>query len=123
MRKRGSSGSTTAPALAPDTFDDPLEGSPTLEEVAEKLSKAFRVGAQEVALYRLEQGFLRFLLPAELKTAGAIPLSSSAVSAHTADAKKSELFNNFIKVKHASVFENVKLGNNENSAEILPIQS
>jgi hypothetical protein len=90
--------------------------------VAEKLSRAFHVGSQEVALYRLEQGFLRFLLPAELRTAGTIPLSSSAVSAQTADAKKSELFNNFIKVKHASVFENIKLGDKEHSAEVLPIQ-
>ena len=70
----------------------------------------------------MEKGFLRFLLPAELKTAGAIPLSSTAVSAHTAYAKKSELFNNFIKVRHASVFENIKLGDKENSGEMLPIQ-
>ncbi len=122
MKKRGSPGSSEAPALAPDTFDDPLEDSPALEEVAGKLSRAFRVDPQEVALYRLEEGFLRFLLPMELKTAGAIPLSSSAVSAHTADAKKSELFNNFIKVKHASVFENIKLGDKDNPGEMLPIQ-
>ena len=123
MKKRSTSGGATlAPALAPDTFDQPLEGSPSLQEVGEQLSKAFHVGPDEVALYRLEKGFLRFLLPAELKTAGAIPLSSSAVSAHTASAKKAELFNNFIKVKHASVFENVKLGDKEHPAETAPLQ-
>lgn len=124
MKKRGRTGSSIAdvPALAPDTFDDPLEGSPTLEQVGEQLSRAFHVSPHEVALYRLERGFLRFLLPTELKTAGAIPLSSSAVSAHTAYSKKVELFNNFIKVKHASVFENVKLGDKDHPGETVPIQ-
>jgi len=121
MKKRGRSQSTAEAPLAPDTFDQPLDGILTPEDVGEKLSREFRVGGHEVALYRLEKGFLRFLLPAELKTAGAIPLSSSAVSAHTASAKKAELFNNFIKVKHASVFENIKLGK-EHLAETIPIQ-
>jgi hypothetical protein len=122
MKRRGRSGRVAESPLALDTFDQPLDGSPTLEEVGAQLSKAFRVGVHEVALYRLEKGFLRFLLPAELKTAGAIPLSSSAVTAHTASSQKTELFNNFIKVKHASVFENVKLGDKEHPAETAPIQ-
>jgi len=53
---------------------------------------------------------LNFLYPAELRTAGAIPLSSSAVAAVTAQTKRAELFNSFTQVKHASVFELVKLG-------------
>ncbi len=59
----------------------------------------------------LSGNLLTFLYPAELKTAGAIPLSSSAVAARTAQTKQAELFNGFTQVKHFSVFELVKLGN------------
>jgi transcriptional regulator with GAF, ATPase, and Fis domain len=70
----------------------------------------FAVRPTEVALLRLEKSLLRFLYPDELKTAGAIPISSSsAIAAHTASTKKIEIFNNFAKVKHASIFETVKL--------------
>jgi hypothetical protein len=55
---------------------------------------------------------LNFVHPEQLKTAGSIPVSSStAVAAHTASTKKTELFNAFVKVKHASIFESVKLSN------------
>ncbi len=70
----------------------------------------FRVSATEVALLELSGSMLNFLYPAELRTAGAIPLSSSAVAARTARTKQSELFNGFTQVKHSSVFELVKLG-------------
>ncbi len=62
-----------------------------------------------MALLRLENGLLKFLFPEELTTAGTIPISSStAVAAHTAVTKKVELFNNFTRVKHASIFESIK---------------
>jgi hypothetical protein len=44
------------------------------------------------------------------------------VSAHSASSKKAELFNNFTKVKHASVFENAKVGPKQPQADQLPIQ-
>ena len=44
------------------------------------------------------------------RTAGAIPLSSSAVAARTARTQQAELFNSFVQVKHSSIFELVKLG-------------
>jgi hypothetical protein len=76
-----------------------------------ELSNLFRVRLTEVALLRLKEGLLKFIFPEELKTAGSIPLSSSvAVAAHTAANKKVELFNNFVKVRHASIFESVRLG-------------
>jgi len=62
----------------------------------------------EVALLRLESGLLRFVFPEHLRTTGAIPLSSKAVAAHTALSKKAEIFNNFARVKHASIFETIK---------------
>ena len=76
-----------------------------------ELSKIFGVRPNEVALLRLENGLLKFLCPFELSTAGSIPISSStAVAAHTAVTKKIELFNNFTRVKHASIFESIKPG-------------
>jgi GAF domain-containing protein len=72
------------------------------------LAKIFRVQHTEVALLRLEKGLLRFVFPEHLRTTGSIPLSSKAVAAHTALSKKAEIFNNFAKVKHASIFETIK---------------
>ena len=74
------------------------------------VAKIFRVSPTEVALLELTGSMLNFLYPAELKTAGAIPLSSSAVAARTARTKQAELFNGFAGVKHFSIFELVKLG-------------
>ena len=72
------------------------------------LAKIFHVQYTEVALLRLEGGLLRFVFPEYLRTTGAIPLSSKAVAAHTALSKKAEIFNNFARVKHASIFETIK---------------
>jgi len=64
----------------------------------------------EIALLELSGSLLNFVYPPELKTAGAIPLSSSAVAARTARTKEAEIFNGFAQVKHFSIFELVKLG-------------
>src|SRR5712671_3591089 len=72
------------------------------------LAKIFHVQYTEVAMLRLEEGLLRFVFPEHLRTTGAIPLSSKAVAAHTALSKKAEIFNNFARVKHASIFETIK---------------
>jgi hypothetical protein len=80
------------------------------------LAKIFRVQSTEVALLRLEGGLLRFIFPDHLRTTGAIPLSSKAVAAHTALSKKPEIFNNFARVKHASIFETIKHPAHEEAA-------
>src|SRR5271154_6743667 len=77
-------------------------------DVSMVLAKIFRVQYTEVALLRLESGLLRFVFPEHLRTTGAISLSSKAVAAHTALSKKAEIFNNFARVKHASIFETIK---------------
>jgi len=82
----------------------------TPELICARVAKIFRVSETEVALLELSGSMLNFLYPAELKTAGAIPLSSSAVAARTATSKQAELFNGFAEVKHLSIFELVKLG-------------
>lgn len=84
------------------------DGSP--ESICACVARIFHVKETEVALLELSGSLLNFLYPAELKTAGAIPLSSSAVAARTARGKEAELFNGFAEVKHFSVFELVKLG-------------
>jgi hypothetical protein len=84
------------------------------------LAKVFRVAHAEVALLRLEGGLLKFILPDHLRTTGAIPISSKAVAAHTALSKKSEIFNNFARVKHASIFETIKPVGSETEDATLP---
>ena len=87
------------------------------------LAKIFRVQYTEVALLRLEGGLLRFVFPEYLRTTGAIPLSSKAVAAHTALSKKAEIFNNFARVKHASIFETIKADDTDEEAAVpAPIQ-
>src|SRR5712675_1934839 len=88
-------------------------------DVCMVLAKVFHVQYTEVALLRLENGLLRFMFPEHLRTTGAIPVSSSAVAAHTALSKKAEIFNNFARVKHASIFETIKPGSTDTD-EVAP---
>lgn len=125
QRGKQNSGADAAAAAAlardPAAFQERLGKATSPEQFCAELSKIFHVRANEVALLLRENSLLRFLFPDELKTAGSIPLSSSsAVAAHTATTRKVELFNNFVKVKHASVFESVRLGNAENSDQTEP---
>lgn len=85
------------------------------------LAKIFRVQSTEVALLRLEGGLLHFVFPEYLRTSGAIPLSSKAVAAHTALSKKAEIFNNFARVKHASIFETIKPSANDSDEALAPV--
>ena len=89
----------------------------TPEKLCAELAKLFGVRRDEVALLRLQGRMLMFVYPPELQAAGAIPISSSAVAARTASTRKSELFNSFVKVKHSSVFETVKLGSEKSASE------
>jgi len=77
-------------------------------DVSMILARVFKVQHAEVALLLLEGGLLKFVFPEHLRTTGAIPISSKAVAAHTALSKKAEIFNNFARVKHASIFETIK---------------
>ncbi len=89
------------------------------ESICVCVAKIFEVRETEVALLELAGSLLNFLYPAELKTAGAIPLSSLAVAACTARTKQSDLFNSFTQVKHFSIFERVKLGNTGLDAQVI----
>jgi hypothetical protein len=110
-------GTAAAPARAPNAaVEHVLSHAESPRLFCTALAKLFGVRPTEVALMRLERGLLSFLYPEQLKTAGSIPVSSaSAVAAHTASSKKTELFNAFVKVKHASIFETVKLDGAEDA--------
>jgi hypothetical protein len=104
-------GVATARTLAPHArIEQRLAGAATPEIACAEMADLFSVGRAEVALLRAEHDVLNFLFPMELKAAGFIPLSSaSAVAARTASSRKIELFNNFVIVQHANVFETIKL--------------
>jgi len=91
----------------------------TPQSICARAAEIFHVKETEVALLELRGKLLHFLFPEELRTAGAIPLSSSAVAARTAQTKKAEIFNSFTQVKHFSIFELVKLGNSGLDAQVI----
>lgn len=119
---RNSSGAAAAPARDRATLEQRFALAGTPVQCCVELSKFFGVRSDEVALLRLENGLLKFLSPVELSTAGTIPISSStAVAAHTAVTKKIELFNNFTRIKHASIFESIKpVGEKVEGEELRP---
>jgi hypothetical protein len=125
MSSTGNQGSGVKVAKA--TFDDlesMISESPSSDRVCGKLAQILRVRRNEVALFRLEKGSLRFIFPAELRSAGVLPLNGSAVAARTAATRTSLLSNSFMRVKHVSLFEAVKLGpdGEDQGHEQLPIQ-
>jgi len=101
-----------------------LSEAPSSDRVCLKLAHILRVRRSEVALLRLEKGSLRFIFPPELRSAGVLPLSGSAVAARTAATRTPLLSNAFMRVKHVSLFEAVKLGVEveDQSQEQMPIQ-
>ncbi len=74
---------------------------------------------------RLEKRSLRFVYPAELRSAGELPLTGSAVAARTAATRTPLMSNTFMRVKHVSLFEAVRLTGEEDddkNMEQMPIQ-
>ena len=119
----GAKAARTAKAVVGD-LESMIPASPSPDRVCMKLAQIFRVHRGEVALLRSEKGSLRFIFPPELRSAGVLPLSGSAVAARTAATRTPLLSNTFMRVKHASLFEAVKLGGDEEdrSMEQMPIQ-
>lgn len=89
----------------------------SLTEIAQRIAKSVGVKADEVALMGVSTRWrhLHFLVPESLKKVGFIPLSStSAVAAKTVRESRPDIINNFASIRHATVFEGVKIGG-ENS--------
>lgn len=100
-----------------------ISEAPSSERVCAKLAQILHVRRSEIALMRLEKGSLRFIYPVELRSAGVLPLSGSAVAARTATTRTPLVSNTFMRVKHVSLFETVKLTTEEDSSmEQMPIQ-
>jgi hypothetical protein len=103
-----------------------LAESPSSDRVCLKLAQILGVRRSEVALLRIEKGSLRFIFPPELRSAGVLPLTGSAVAARTAATRSPLLSNSFMRVKHVSLFEAVKLGaeadEDDRSQAQMPIQ-
>jgi GAF domain-containing protein len=97
-----------------DALETDTNGTPqvSLVSVAERIAKAFSVRTDEVAILGVSTRWrhLHFIVPEALKNVGFIPLSSkSALAARTTRDSRPEIINDFSSVKHASVFEGVKL--------------
>ena len=124
----GNQGSAAKAAKAAKAGVNELESmlseSPSSDRVCLKLAQILQVRRSEVALMRLEKGSLRFIFPPELRSAGVLPLTGSAVAARTAATRTPLLSNAFMRVKHVSLFEAVKLGAEaeDRSHEQMPIQ-
>jgi len=124
----GNQGTGAKPArdqsVAIKELEKMLAEAPSPERASVKIAQMIKVARNEVAVLRLEKGSLRFVYPPELRAAGVIPVSSSAVAARTASTGTSLLSNSFARMKHASLFESVRLGvKDENQAsEQMPIQ-
>ena len=98
-----------ADALESQTGDTPQI---SFASIAERIAKALSVRTDEVAILGVSTRWrhLHFIVPEVLKNVGFIPLSSkSALAARTTRENRPEIINDFSSVKHASVFEGVKL--------------
>jgi hypothetical protein len=117
-------GAGVAAALTVDALQPLLEKGLGPDRLCLEIAGIFRVRLTEIALLRIDDKVLRFLFPEQLGALGSIPLSSSSIAAKTATSRRLDTFNNFCEVKHATVFETVKLGSPHScdSSVQLPIQ-
>jgi len=124
MSSNGQQGAGVKPTKATmDDLERMLPESPSVDRACLKLAQILHVHRNEVALLRLEKNSLRFVFPPELRAAGVLPLSGSAVAARTAATRTPLLSNSFSRVKHVSLFESVKLGGlEEDRSQQMPIQ-
>ena len=90
--------------------------------VCAEIARIFSVRQTEVGLLWSEGRFLRFLFPVELQSAGSIPLTSSAVAARTAATKQAEIFNDFPRVPHHTIFEQIRLNGSQPLNEMPAIE-
>src|SRR5512136_3181457 len=84
----------------------------SLTSIAERIAKIVGVRPDEVAILGLSTKWrhLYFLAPQALRNVGHIPLSStSALAARTARESRPEINNSFVKSRHATVFEGVRV--------------
>ena len=118
------SSAVKAAKVSVSELESMLLESPSPDRVCLKVAQMLRVRRSEVALLRLDKGSLRFVFPPELRSAGVLPLTGTAVAARTAATRTPLLSNTFMRVRHVSLFEGVKLGAEEEDRNLdqMPIQ-
>lgn len=92
----------------------PESGAPdiSMTSIGEKVAKSIGVLPDEVAILALstKSKQLHFLFPEKLAKVGAVPLSSTtSLAARTMREGRPETVNNFTAMRHAYVFEGVKM--------------
>lgn len=100
------------------------DGEARLHLACTALQQAFKVRADEVAIFRLEQESrdLCFLWPKKLARSGRIPLvTRDSLLARTAREGQAHLDNRFATTRHVSVFEAVPLGDAKEKAIMAPL--
>src|SRR5580698_10399696 len=113
MANTGSQAAAKAAKTDMAELESMISESQSSEKVGMKLARILDVHRSEIAVLRLEKGSLRFIFPVELRSAGVLPLSGSAVAARTAATRTPLLSNAFMRVRHASLFEAVRLSKGE----------
>jgi len=84
----------------------------SLSPLGEQIARNLGVKNDEVAILDVSTRWrhLHFLVPEALKNIGFVPLSSnSALAVRTARNSRPEIENNFANLRHATVFETVKI--------------
>jgi hypothetical protein len=97
-----------------------------LDQLARQIGRAFNVRKQEVAILRVsaDRKTLSFVYPTRLARVGAIPLTTThSLATKTIRDKRGEIVNNFPVYKHPTVFEAVKLSEEEKATPIKKIIS
>jgi hypothetical protein len=91
--------------------------------ICAEIARMFKVKQTEVGMLWCEGAFLKFLFPIELQSAGSIPMTSSAIAARTASSRQAQLFNDFPRVPHHTIFEQIRLNDSHPLTEMPdPIQ-
>jgi len=102
----------------------PADGA--LDDLARQIAQSFKTRRGEVAILRLSADgtALSFVYPLKLVYIGAIPLTTThSLATKTIRDKKGEIVNKFSAYKHPTVFESVKLSEEDKAAPIQKIIS
>lgn len=100
------------------------EADDRLRLISTALQQAFKVNDEEVAIFRVDQETqdLCFLWPKKLIKSGRVPINTrDSLLARTAREGKPHLDNRFTNTRHASIFENINLGDPKDKERKAPL--
>jgi len=97
-----------------------------LNRAVDLISRNFSVRPHEVAIFALtpDERFLQFLTPEKLREVGQIPTTSThSLAARSVREKRAEVINHFSVIPHSSVFEAVRIAEDQPTEAIQKIMS